>query len=94
MYRKWIAIFFAFSAHKLYGPTGVGILYGKKLLLEAMPVFLGGGEMIKEVSFTKTTYNELPYKYEAGTPNIADVVAFKAALEFINKNGKENIAAQ
>ncbi len=85
--------FFAFSAHKLYGPTGVGILYGKKLLLEAMPVFLGGGEMIKEVSFTKTTYNELPYKYEAGTPNIADVVAFKAALEFINKNGKENIAA-
>ncbi|XZF16336.1 aminotransferase class V-fold PLP-dependent enzyme [Chitinophagaceae bacterium MMS25-I14] len=83
--------FFACSAHKLYGPTGVGILYGKKELLESMPVFLGGGEMIKEVSFEKTTYNELPYKYEAGTPNIADVIAFKAALDFINETGKEKI---
>lgn len=85
--------FFACSAHKLYGPTGVGILYGRKELLEAMPVFLGGGEMIKEVSFEKTTYNELPYKYEAGTPNIADVIAFKAALDFINTTGKARIAA-
>lgn len=84
--------FFACSAHKLYGPTGVGILYGKKNILEAMPVFLGGGEMIKEVSFTKTTYNELPYKYEAGTPNIADVIAFKYALDFINATGKATIA--
>ena len=83
--------FFVFSGHKLYGPTGTGVLYGKKNLLEAMPVFLGGGEMIKEVTFEKTTYNDLPYKYEAGTPNIADVVAFKAALDFINKTGKENI---
>ena len=80
--------FFAFSSHKLYGPTGVGVLYGKKHLLEAMPVFQGGGEMIKEVSFEKTTYNDLPYKYEAGTPNIADTIAFKAALDFVNANRK------
>ena len=85
--------FFVFSGHKLYGPTGVGILYGKKDLLESMPVFMGGGEMIKDVSFTQTTYNDLPYKYEAGTPNIADVVAFKTALDFINGIGKEQIAA-
>ena len=85
--------FFAISAHKLYGPTGVGILYGKKALLEAMPPYQGGGEMIKEVSFEKTTYNELPYKFEAGTPNIADVIAFKAAIDYINKLGKKAIAA-
>ena len=83
--------FFAFSSHKLYGPTGIGILWGKKDLLEAMPPFQGGGEMIKEVTFEKTTYNDLPYKYEAGTPNIADAIAFKAALDFVNQTGKENI---
>jgi cysteine desulfurase/selenocysteine lyase len=83
--------FFACSSHKLYGPTGIGILYGKKHLLESMPVYQGGGEMIKEVSFAKTTYNDLPYKYEAGTPNIADAVAFKTALDFINETGKERI---
>jgi len=83
--------FFAFSSHKLYGPTGMGILYGKKDLLEAMPVFHGGGEMIKEVTFEKTTYNDLPYKFEAGTPNIADTIAFKTALDFINETGKDNI---
>ena len=83
--------FFVFSAHKLYGPTGVGVLYGKKELLDSMPVFQGGGEMIKEVTFEKTTYNDLPYKYEAGTPNIADVIALGAALEFIGQTGKENI---
>lgn len=83
--------FFAFSAHKLYGPTGMGILYGKKSLLETMPVFQGGGEMIKEVTFKKTTYNDLPYKYEAGTPNIADAIAFKTALDFITQTGKELI---
>ncbi len=85
--------FFAFSAHKLYGPTGIGVLYGKRNILEAMPVFNGGGEMIKEVTFEKTTYNELPYKFEAGTPNIADVIAFKAALDFITQTGKSAIAA-
>jgi cysteine desulfurase/selenocysteine lyase len=83
--------FFAFSSHKLYGPTGVGVLYGKKDLLEAMPVFQGGGEMIKEVTFEGTIFNDLPYKYEAGTPNIADTIAFKAAIDFVNEIGKENI---
>lgn len=83
--------FFAFSAHKLYGPTGIGVLYGKKHLLESMPVFQGGGEMIKEVTLEKTTYNDLPYKYEAGTPNIADAIAFKAALDFTRQLGKEKI---
>lgn len=84
--------FFALSAHKLYGPTGVGVLYGKKHILEAMPPYMGGGEMIKEVTFEKTTYNDLPYKYEAGTPNIADVIAFKAAMDFMESIGKENIS--
>lgn len=77
--------FFAFSGHKVYGPTGIGALYGKRDILEKMPVFMGGGEMIKEVRFEKTTFNELPYKYEAGTPNIADAIALKAALDFVEK---------
>jgi cysteine desulfurase / selenocysteine lyase len=83
--------FFVLSSHKIYGPTGVGVLYGKKELLEEMPPYMGGGEMIKEVTFEHTTYNDLPYKFEAGTPNIADTVAFKAALDFVNEVGKENI---
>jgi cysteine desulfurase / selenocysteine lyase len=83
--------FFAFSAHKLYGPTGVGVLYGKKAILEAMPPFQGGGEMIKEVTLTKTVFNDLPYKFEAGTPNVADVIAFKSAIQFIRFYGKEKI---
>lgn len=87
------ADFYALSAHKMYGPTGVGILYGKRSLMEKMPPYQGGGEMIKEVSFEGTTFNDIPYKFEAGTPNIADVVAFKAAIDFINELGKENIAA-
>ncbi len=83
--------FFAFSSHKLYGPTGVGVLYGKKELLEAMPVYQGGGEMIKDVCFDKIIYNDLPYKFEAGTPNIADTIAFKAALDFTEQIGKDKI---
>ncbi len=83
--------FFAFSAHKLYGPTGVGVLYGKKALLEVMPPFQAGGEMIKEVTMQKTTFNDLPYKFEAGTPNIADVIAFKSAIHFVQSIGKEKI---
>jgi cysteine desulfurase/selenocysteine lyase len=83
--------FFAFSAHKLYGPTGVGVLYGRKEILESMPPFQGGGEMIREVKFEKTTYNDLPYKFEAGTPNIGDVIAFKSAIEFIRSTGQEKI---
>jgi cysteine desulfurase/selenocysteine lyase len=85
--------FFVLSSHKIYGPTGVGVLYGKKEILEEMPPYMGGGEMIKEVTFDGTTYNDLPYKFEAGTPNIADTVAFKAALDFVNSIGKENIRA-
>jgi cysteine desulfurase / selenocysteine lyase len=85
--------FYCISSHKMYGPTGTGILYGKKELLEKMPPYMGGGEMIKDVTFAKTTYNDLPYKFEAGTPNIADVVALNEAIQFINELGKENIAA-
>ena len=84
--------FYCLSSHKMYGPTGTGILFGKKVWLEKMPPYQGGGEMIKDVSFQKTSYNDLPYKFEAGTPNIADVIAFKAALDFITRLGKENIA--
>lgn len=83
--------FFACSSHKVYGPTGVGVLYGKKKWLEQMPVYQGGGEMIREVSFEKTSYNDLPYKYEAGTPNIADTIAFKAAIDYVQGIGREKI---
>jgi cysteine desulfurase/selenocysteine lyase len=86
--------FFVFSAHKLFGPTGVGVLYGKRDLLEEMPPYQGGGEMIKEVSFAGTTYNELPYKFEAGTPNIADVIAFGAALDYVQAIPADALAAQ
>ncbi len=85
--------FYALSSHKMYGPTGTGILYGKRELLEKMPPYHGGGEMIKDVTFEKTTYNDLPYKFEAGTPNIGDVVAYKYAMDFITTLGRENITA-
>jgi cysteine desulfurase / selenocysteine lyase len=85
--------FYCLSSHKMYGPTGTGVLYGKKSILEKMPPYHGGGEMIKEVTFEKTTYNDLPYKFEAGTPNIADVIAYKYALDFIQSLGRERIAA-
>lgn len=85
--------FLAFSAHKLYGPTGLGVLYGKRELLEEMPPFLGGGEMIREVTFEKTTYNTIPFKFEAGTPSISEVIAFKPALDFIFTTGKKQILA-
>jgi cysteine desulfurase / selenocysteine lyase len=81
--------FFAFSAHKAYGPTGVGILYGKKMLLEKMPPYQGGGEMMREVTLTRTIYNDIPYKFEAGTPNIADIIAWQEALNFIEEIGYE-----
>jgi len=89
--QKLDADFFAFSSHKLYGPTGVGVLYGKRALLESMPPFQGGGEMIKEVTFGKTVYADLPYKFEAGTPNIGDTVVLKTAIDFVNKIGKDKI---
>jgi cysteine desulfurase/selenocysteine lyase len=75
----------------MYGPNGVGVLYGKRKLLEAMPPYQGGGEMISEVSFDGTTYADIPYKFEAGTPNIADVIALKPAIDFIQTLGKEKI---
>jgi cysteine desulfurase/selenocysteine lyase len=84
--------FYVFSLHKLYGPTGMGALYGKKEILEAMPPYRGGGEMIKQVTFEKTIYNDLPYKFEAGTPNIADVVAARTAIDYVETLGKNNIA--
>ncbi len=85
--------FYAFSGHKIYGPSGIGILYGKTSLLEEMPPYQGGGDMILSVSFEKTTYNELPYKFEAGTPNIAGVVGLGAALDWVGGIGLERIAA-
>ncbi len=84
--------FFAFSGHKIYGPTGIGVLYGKKSLLEQMPPWQGGGEMIKEVRFEKTTYNELPFKFEAGTPDFIGVIGLGEALEYVNRIGLDGIA--
>jgi len=85
--------FYAFSGHKVYGPTGIGALYGKEALLEAMPPYQGRGDMILSVSFEKTTYNALPYKFEAGTPNIEGVVGLAAALDYAGGVGIENITA-
>jgi len=87
------ADFYAFSGHKVYGPTGVGVLYGREALLDAMPPWQGGGDMILSVSYEKTTYNALPYKFEAGTPNIEGVVGLAAALEYVDGIGLEAIAA-
>ena len=83
--------FYVFSAHKMYGPTGVGVVYGKEEILEKMPPYMGGGEMIKDVSFSNTSYNNLPYKFEAGTPNIGDVIGFKEAINYIKNIGIDNI---
>ena len=80
------------SAHKMYGPTGVGFVYGKRALLEKMPPYQGGGEMINEVTFDGTTYNDIPFKFEAGTPNIADIIAFEPAIRFVESVGRKNIA--
>ena len=85
--------FYVFSGHKLYGPSGIGVLYGKQALLEAMPPYQGGGDMIKTVTFEKSTYAGLPYKFEAGTPAIADVVGLGAAIDYLNDIGMDAIAA-
>jgi len=90
--QKLDADFYCFSAHKMFGPTGVGILYGKEEILNLLPPYQGGGEMIKEVSFEKTTYACLPHKFEAGTPNISGVIAFKQAIDFITDLGVSEIA--
>ena len=83
--------FYAFSAHKMLGPTGVGVLYGRPELLEEMEPFLGGGEMIRKVTYEGATWNDLPWKFEAGTPNIADVIAFGAAVDYLSELGMENV---
>ncbi|EGW19874.1 cysteine desulfurase [Methylobacter tundripaludum] len=85
--------FYVFSGHKLYAPSGIGVLYGKQALLEAMPPYQGGGDMIRKVTFEETEYNTLPYKFEAGTPNIADVVGLGAAIDYLNAIGMDKIAA-
>ena len=85
--------FYAFSGHKLYGPSGIGVLFGKAALLEAMPPYQGGGDMISSVTFENTTYNRLPYKFEAGTPHIAGAVGLGAAIEYVTAIGLETIAA-
>jgi cysteine desulfurase / selenocysteine lyase len=87
------ADFYAFSGHKLFGPTGIGVLYGKSALLEAMPPYQGGGDMIRSVTFEKTTYNDLPYKFEAGTPDIAGGIGLGAAVDYVTRLGIEKIAA-
>ena len=87
------ADFFAFSGHKVYGPTGVGVLYGKEIWLDTMQPYNGGGEMIKNVRFDKTTFNELPYKFEAGTPDYVGIIALGKAIEWIKSLGIENVAA-
>jgi cysteine desulfurase/selenocysteine lyase len=88
------ADFYCFSAHKMYGPTGIGILHGKKEILEKIPPYHGGGEMIKEVKFEGSTYNDLPFKFEGGTPNIAGGIGLEAAIRFMEEVGVENIAKQ
>ena len=85
--------FYVFSAHKLFGPTGLGVLYGKKELLESMPPYQGGGEMIESVSFAKTTFNQLPYKFEAGTPDIAGAIGLGAAIDYLNQLDREAASA-
>jgi cysteine desulfurase/selenocysteine lyase len=85
--------FYAFSGHKMFGPTGTGVLYGREALLDAMPPYKGGGDMILEVSFSGTTFNELPYKFEAGTPNISGVVGFGAAAQYLLDVGMRNVEA-
>jgi cysteine desulfurase/selenocysteine lyase len=85
--------FYAFSGHKMYGPTGIGALYGRKELLESMPPWQGGGDMIRSVSFEKTTYNDLPYKFEAGTPDISGAIGLGAAIDYLNAIGMDAIAA-
>jgi cysteine desulfurase / selenocysteine lyase len=90
--RALDADFYAFSAHKMFGPLGIGVLYGKAALLEAMPPYQGGGDMISSVTFEKTTYNKLPFKFEAGTPDVSGAIGLGAAIEYLNSSGIDRIA--
>ena len=85
--------FYAFSGHKMLGPTGIGVLYGKRALLEAMPPFLAGGDMIRKVEYERTTFNDLPWKFEAGTSNIADAIAFGTAIDYLTELGMDWVRA-
>ena len=85
--------FYVFSGHKIYAPMGIGVLYGKESWLDALPPYQGGGEMIKTVTFEKTTYNELPFKFEAGTPDVAGVIGLSAAVRYLQSNGFEQLLA-
>ena len=85
--------FYVFSGHKLYGPTGIGVLYGKSALLNAMPPYQGGGDMILSVTFEKTTYNKIPHKFEAGTPDVSGVIGLAAAINYVNELGLDRIGA-
>lgn len=89
--KEFDADFYCFSAHKMYGPMGIGVLYGKEVLLNKMPPYQGGGEMIDKVTFHETTYQEIPFKFEAGTPNVGDAIAFAEAIGFINDTGYDTI---
>ena len=91
--RRLDCDFFVFSGHKLYGPTGIGVVYGKAALLESMPPYQGGGDMIRSVTFEKTLYNALPYKFEAGTPDISGVIGLGAAIDYITDIGLDRITA-
>jgi cysteine desulfurase/selenocysteine lyase len=86
--------FYAFSGHKIYGPTGIGILYGKQKWLEELPPYQGGGDMVEKVTFEKTTYNELPFKFEAGTMNFAGAIGLARALDYVLETGRKDIAAR
>src|SRR5439155_20433468 len=85
--------FYTFSGHKMYAPMGIGVLYGKLALLDRMPPYQGGGDMISSVTFEKTLYNKLPYKFEAGTPDVAGAIGLGAAIEYLSELGMDNIAA-
>ncbi len=85
--------FYAFSSHKMFGPTGIGVLYGRAELLERMPPYQGGGDMIRSVTFEKTLYNELPYKFEAGTPNVAGAIGLHAAMDYLERIDMDRVAA-
>lgn len=91
--RKLDCDFYAFSGHKLYGPTGIGVLYGKEKWLEELPPYQGGGDMVDKVTFERTTYNTLPFKFEAGTLNFTGAIGFSAAIDYVNSIGRENISA-
>ena len=94
MYRSLDCDFYVFSGHKIYGPTGIGVLYGKEKWLSELPPYQGGGDMVEKVTFEKTTYNELPFKFEAGTMNYAGAIGLGRALDYVSDLGRDDIAGR